>query len=98
MVKKKQPQTQVAPTSIPINTTTGTEVPTLKKFALQRVEDETGISGTGYVAVGVMFPSGQCFMEWNTPVRSRGHYMSIADVEAIHGHGGKTRVIWVGEF
>jgi hypothetical protein len=72
-------------------------IPKLKKFVLQRIDDESGISGTGYVAVGVMFPSGHCTMEWTTDVKSIGYYQSIADLEKIHGHAGKTRVVWIEE-
>lgn len=68
------------------------EVPGLRKFILMRKEDESGISGTGIVAVGIIFPSGMCVMEWTTLVRSMGTYHSIADVESIHGHHGKTEV------
>lgn len=69
--------------------------PTVKKFVLQRNEDETGNSGCGIVAIGVLFNSGMCCMEWNTIVRSIGIYNSIADVTQIHGHGGKTVVQWI---
>lgn len=72
-------------------------VPELKQFHLQREEDETGISGLGIVAVGVMFPSGLCVMEWTTPIKSVGYYNSIADLEALHGHHGKTKVKWTSE-
>jgi len=74
--------------------TTATAVPEIRKFYVQRTEDVSGLSGTGIVAVGVMFPSGLCVMEWTTPVKSVGHYHSIADLEKIHGHEGKTQVIW----
>jgi hypothetical protein len=70
-------------------------IPELRRFILRRNEDETGTSGTGVVAAGVMFTSGHCVMEWTTTVKSIGVYLSIADVEAIHGHGGKTVVEWV---
>ncbi len=70
------------------------EIPLLKGFVLNRIQDASGTSGTGIVAIGVMFPSGHCVMEWTTVVRSVGFYNSIADIEAIHGHGGMTRVAW----
>lgn len=65
-----------------------------KLFNLQRDEDETGISGTGIVANGVVFPDGSVAMRWATDVASTAVYASIEDVEHIHGHGGKTRVIF----
>lgn len=72
-------------------------VPKIKKFVLNRKKDATGTSGTGYVAVGVMFSSGHCVLEWNTDVRSIGVYNSSADVEAIHGHEGQTVLEWCDE-
>lgn len=66
----------------------------LRLFRLQRDDDETGTSGTGMVAVGALYPSGFVVLEWTSAVRSMGFYHSIADVEAIHGHGGKTYVVW----
>jgi hypothetical protein len=65
----------------------------MKVFCLNRVEDETGISGTGVVARGVIFPSGKCALEWMTKHKSVALYDSLAEVEAIHGHGGKTKVV-----
>lgn len=65
----------------------------IQHFYLQRIEDESGISGTGVVAVGVVLPSGTCILEWCTFHSSIAHYKNIADVEAIHGHEGKTLVI-----
>jgi hypothetical protein len=35
-----------------------------RRFQLIRYEDESGVSGTGVVAVGVEFPSGYVQMEW----------------------------------
>ena len=64
-----------------------------KHFYLKRIEDESGVSGTGIVAVGVILPSGHCVLEWLTFTSSIAIYKNIADVEEIHGHGGKTQVI-----
>ena len=66
---------------------------TIKEFYLQRVEDESGISGTGVVARGVILPSGSVCLEWSTFHSSICIYKNISDVEAIHGHNGKTLVI-----
>jgi hypothetical protein len=64
-----------------------------KEFFLLRNEDETGISGTGVVARGVVFPSGAVVLEWQTFHSSICFYKNLSDVEAIHGHHGKTLVI-----
>lgn len=62
----------------------------LKEFYLERLEDETGISGTGIIARGVVLPSGQVVMEWLTFTSSINIYHNINQVEEVHGHGGKT--------
>ena len=67
----------------------------MKRFELYREEDETGISGTGVVAEGVQFTDGQCVVRWVTDFRSTGVYDLIGSVIAIHGHNGKTRVVWL---
>lgn len=68
--------------------------PAPRLFALVRDEDETGVSGTGHVADGVQFANGKCVVCWRTATSSIAVYDSIAAVEVIHGHGGKTRIVW----
>lgn len=65
----------------------------IEHFYLKRNEDESGVSGTGIVARGVILPSGHCVLEWLTFTSSIAIYKSINDVQEIHGHGGKTEVI-----
>lgn len=67
----------------------------MRRFHLVRTEDESGISGTGHIADGVMFSDGACVLRWRTTLRSTGFYGSHEDLMAIHGHGGKTRCEWV---
>ncbi len=66
-----------------------------RRFILNRHEDECSVSGTGLVAEGVQFSSGRCVITWLTRTPSVGVYETIADVEAVHGHKGKTRVEWI---
>jgi len=73
--------------------------PQLKTFKLERKEDESGVSGTGTVAQGVVFDNGKVALTWNEDVTdvdasSIGVYDSIEDVEKIHGHNGKTEVVF----
>ena len=65
------------------------------RFELIRDGDETGISGTGVVAYGVMFVDGTCVLRWLGHQRSTAVYDSIEVLKAIHGHGGQTRVGWI---
>jgi len=71
----------------------------MRRFYLERADDETGISGTGRVAEGVLFASGKVAIEWLTePHNSVGLYVQgVEAVEAIHGHNGKTQIVWVDE-
>ena len=66
----------------------------MKTFRLYRAEDESGVSGTGYVAEGVEFNNGKCALSWLTKHTSVAGYDNIAVLEAIHGHGGKTLTVW----
>lgn len=67
---------------------------TIKEFYLLRKQDESGISGTGIVARGVVLPSGKVVMEWCTFHSSITIFSNIEDVNSIHGHHGKTEVIF----
>src|SRR5215472_7700884 len=67
----------------------------MRVFDLMRDEDISGVSGIGRVAVGVVFPSGKVVLEWLGSHRTFGIYDNLADVERIHGHGGKTRVAFM---
>lgn len=70
-----------------------------RAFVLQRTIDVSGVSGTGTVAHGVEFPDGCVALRWVgvNPTSVVFHDNGIASVEAIHGHGGKTRVVWTSE-
>lgn len=70
----------------------------MKRFYLDRREDVSGPSGTGVVAEGVQFSDGNCTVRWglgNAGFSTTTDYESIISVEAIHGHDGRTVVIWL---
>jgi hypothetical protein len=67
----------------------------MRRFELVRVEDVSGISGTGVVAEGVEFTNGKCTMSWLTKYTSVTVFENMTSLEAIHGHQGKTMVRWV---
>lgn len=78
----------------------------IRRFKLVRDEDESGVSGTGVVAVGAEFPSGYCELEWLNDENNRvqtemnGHAAypgGVDDLLEVHSHGGRTRVEWVDE-
>ena len=72
-----------------------------RRILLYRTEDESGVSGEGVVAVGVVMPSGKAAIEWlndanpnlNTDGNGWAIYDSVDDARKVHGHGGKTKVI-----
>jgi len=64
-----------------------------KLFYLHRVEDDSGVSGTGRIAQGVIFDNGKVALTWLSDTPSTGVYDSIGDVHTIHGHEGKTEVL-----
>lgn len=66
-----------------------------RRFVLRRVEDASGVSGVGDVAEGVQFSDGTAVLRWRTARSSTATYDSIEDVEAIHGHGGRTLIVWL---
>lgn len=67
----------------------------IRRFVLNRKEDKGGVSGTGIVAEGVVFTNGKCIISWRTKFTSVAIYDDLATLEAIHGHGGSTKIEWV---
>jgi hypothetical protein len=68
---------------------------TIQRFNLFRTVDETGYSGTGIVAQGVVFGNGKvvlCWLNGNSGVSSIAIYESYDDALKIHGHGGTTGI------
>jgi hypothetical protein len=68
-----------------------------RRFQLVRDDDITGISGTGMVALGVVFPTGRVVIQWQGARTSTVVWDSIEDAMAIHGHNGSTRLVWIDE-
>jgi hypothetical protein len=72
-------------------------------FVVQRDEDVSGISGDGIVAEGARFSDGWVVTHWldkppmNEPKTDVWHNKGVTPFRRIHGHGGKTRVVWADE-
>jgi hypothetical protein len=66
----------------------------MRRFLLYRHEDETGNTGTGVVAWGCEFPNGKVAITWALEVSSCTWFDDLEHVERIHGHGGKTRLVF----
>ncbi len=58
-----------------------------------RHDDESGVSGVGRVAEWVEFSDGEVVVHWLSHTPSTNHYRNMKQVEAIHGHGGKTEIV-----
>lgn len=66
-----------------------------RRFHLQRAHDVTGVSGTGRVADGILWPDGTASVRWTGERPSVVFWDGgIADAEHVHGHGGHTVVVW----
>ncbi|MCI3271422.1 hypothetical protein [Streptomyces cylindrosporus] len=66
-------------------------------FHLQRDHDVSGVSGTGRVANGVLWPDGTVSLRWIGERPSTVHWDRLADAKHVHGHGGATRIVWAEE-
>ncbi len=71
-------------------------------FVLRRTEDVTGVSGTGIVADGALFPAAgqsKAIVRWRGERGSTVVWDRIQHVKEIHGHDGRTSIelIPVGE-
>lgn len=67
----------------------------MRRFYLERTEDESGVSGTGKVAEGVEFEDGAVAMQWLSHKTSITFFRNIRNLKSIHGHGGKTKVVFI---
>jgi len=69
----------------------------IRTFHFQRDEDASGVSGTGVVAEGAIFSNTKIVLSWLTVHKSMAIYDSLAEMLAIHGHDGRTRLVWDDE-
>lgn len=67
----------------------------MRRFETHRSEDVSGTSGVGVVADGVCFDDGTCVMKWRGIMSSVAIYRSPVELEAIHGHEGRTQIVWL---
>lgn len=66
----------------------------IKTFYLLRHSDVNGLSGTGIVAVGSLYPNGEAHMLWVSFKSSFEMHKSIDALIDIHGHHGATELVW----
>ena len=71
----------------------------VRVFRLMRTMDETGVSGTGIVAYGCVFPNGKAVLAWHV----EGRPQSVAVYDCLDGllevhvraHPDMTRLEWL---
>lgn len=67
----------------------------MRRFHFERAEDASGVSGCGRVAEGCIFlDTGETVVHWLGNHSCINIYHSLADVEYIHGHQGRTRIVF----
>ena len=67
----------------------------MRRFNLVRDRDVSGVSGCGIVAEGIRFSDGAVALRWPSTTPSTVLYGCIADVMAVHLHGGMTNLVWI---
>jgi hypothetical protein len=69
----------------------------MRRFELHRTVDVSGVSGTGVVADGIVFPDGIAVLHWRGewPTSVVWYERGVEAVEHIHGHNGATHIVWV---
>lgn len=66
-----------------------------RRFHLLRHRDVSGISGTGVIADGVLWPDKTVSIRWRGERPSIVHWDHISHAAAVHGHGGATEFVWL---
>lgn len=66
----------------------------IKPFYLMRHQDLSGLSGTGIIAIGVVYPNGKAHMQWVSYKTSFEMHDSVENLIDIHSHGGATELLW----
>lgn len=66
-----------------------------RRFVMVRSEDVSGVSGTGVVAEGTVFSNGAVAYTWLTHLQTMAWAPSIDVLKNIHGHGGKTKIVFI---
>jgi len=69
----------------------------MRTFHVSRSEDVSGVSGVGIIAEGVLFSNGKVFVNWISMHKIVEMSDSVAEWQAVHGHEGRTKIIWDDE-
>jgi hypothetical protein len=66
-----------------------------QRFQLHRDHDVSGVSGTGVVADGVLWPDHSVAIRWRGEHPSTVVWARFDDAYHVHAHGGATRFVWL---
>lgn len=76
----------------------------MRTFKFIRLQDLTGTSGTGHVASGQVDETGRTVVRWTVDakladgstrkINSSTVFDSWTDAILLHGHGGRTLLVW----
>jgi hypothetical protein len=67
----------------------------VRRFHFERLEDASGVSGCGIVAEGCLFiDTGEVVVHWLGAHSSINIYHSLEDVKYVHGHEGRTQIVF----
>jgi hypothetical protein len=67
----------------------------LRRFWLYRHEDQSGVSGTGYVAEGVEWTDGRVDIKFRSAHKTDHSFPNMKELLNLHGHDGKTVIVWI---
>ena len=70
---------------------------TMRRFVLERGEDVSGTSGTGVVMEGVEYSDGTVGIHWISQLSANSVYANMKVCLALHGHDGKSKIVWLDE-
>lgn len=92
-----QPKEQPAMSPTPTAATSTAPLTTARRFVIDRTDDPTGVSSTGTVLDGVLWPDGTVSVRWRGDDPSFVSWPSLEAAERIHCYGGLSRIVWVDE-
>lgn len=55
-----------------------------RRFYIERLKDETGVSRTGRVLEGILWQNGEVTVQWRPPLSTLGHYKDFQTFMTIH--------------
>lgn len=73
------------------------DLTTARRFVVRRKEDPSGVSGTGVVLDGILWPDGTVSTHWRGAAWSNVFWPDLATAESKHCYGGHSEIVWVDE-